>query len=134
VERVVLGVRPGQLTWSIGVDRTEYMVVGEQVIKAQFLDRSPDLPNSGRISSKLNLGVNNADLHRIQPSSRWDQRAVALDICHTLDRRCQDAIATAQTTITVAVLALTPPGSPTSVVGEFRNAEVALKKAASAGA
>jgi hypothetical protein len=44
------------------------MVVGEQVVKAQILDGSPDLPNSGWISSKLSLGVNNADLHRIQPS------------------------------------------------------------------
>jgi hypothetical protein len=52
----VLGIRAGQLTCSIGVDRTEHMVVGEQVIEAQFLDRSPDLPNSSRISSKLNLG------------------------------------------------------------------------------
>jgi hypothetical protein len=67
VEWVTLGIRAGQRTCSIGVDRTEHMVVGEQMVKAQVLDRSTDLPNSGRISSKLSLGVNNADLHGPQP-------------------------------------------------------------------
>ena len=50
------------------MDRTEHMVVGEEVVKAQILDRSPDPPNRGRISPKLSLRINNADLHRIQPS------------------------------------------------------------------
>jgi hypothetical protein len=68
VERVLLGIRAGQLTCSIGVDRAEHMVVRQKMVKAQFLNRSPDPPNSSRISSKLSLGAHNANLHRIQPS------------------------------------------------------------------
>ena len=63
VERVVLGIRPGQRPRSIGVNGTEHVVIGEKVVEAQVLDRSPDSPNSGRISSKLGLRIDNADLH-----------------------------------------------------------------------
>ena len=41
VERVVLGVGPSQRRRSIGVNGTEHMVVGQEVVKAQVLDRSP---------------------------------------------------------------------------------------------
>ena len=42
------------------------MVVGEKVVKAPVLDRSSNPPNSGRISSKLVLRVDDADLHERQ--------------------------------------------------------------------
>jgi hypothetical protein len=87
MERVVLGIRAAQLARSIGVDGTEHMVVGEQVIKAQLLNRPRDLRNGSRISSKLRLGVDNADLHRIQPSSRWGSAAAALQLCRHLNER-----------------------------------------------
>jgi hypothetical protein len=48
------------------VNSTEHMVVSEKVVKAHVLDRSADSPNSARISSKLVLRVNNADLHGLQ--------------------------------------------------------------------
>ena len=47
----------------MGVNGTEHVVVGDKVIKAQILDRSPEPPNSGRISSKLVLRVDDPDLH-----------------------------------------------------------------------
>jgi hypothetical protein len=120
MERVVLGIRAGQLTRSIGVYGTEHMVVGEQVIKAQFLNRPPDLRNGSRISAKLGLGVNNANLHRIQPSWRWDSagsRAAALPQPRRTHAR--EAIATDQTTGTAFVPARTPPRSRASAVGDL---------------
>ena len=65
VERVVLGVGARQRRRSIGVNGTEHVVVGEEVVEAQVLDRSPDPPNRGRISSKLGLRVDDADLHGV---------------------------------------------------------------------
>jgi hypothetical protein len=69
VERVVLGVGARERRRSIGVNGTEYVVVGEEVVKAQVLDRSTNPTNSGRISSKLNLGIDGADLHEVQPAT-----------------------------------------------------------------
>jgi hypothetical protein len=48
------------------VNGTEHVVVSEKVVKAQVLDRSPNSPNSARISSKLVLRVDDADLHELQ--------------------------------------------------------------------
>ena len=73
VERVVLGVGARQRRRSIGVNGTEHVVVGEQVVEAQVLDRSPDPPNRGRIPSKLVLRVDDADLHGLQPATGWTQ-------------------------------------------------------------
>jgi hypothetical protein len=39
MERVVLGVGAGELRSSTGVDGAEHMVVGEEVVEAQVLDR-----------------------------------------------------------------------------------------------
>ena len=50
VERVVLGVGAGQRRRSIGVDRTEHVVEGEEVGKAQVLDRPSDPANRGRVA------------------------------------------------------------------------------------
>ena len=55
MERVVLGVGAAELRRSIGVNGTEHVVVGEEVVKAQVLDRSPKPPNSARISAKLDV-------------------------------------------------------------------------------
>jgi hypothetical protein len=66
VEWVELGVGPGELGRSIGVNGAEHVVVGEEVVKAHLLDGSADPPNCGRIASKLVLRVDNADLHRRQ--------------------------------------------------------------------
>jgi hypothetical protein len=66
VERVVLGVGARDRRRPIGVNGTEHVVVSEKVVKAQVLDRSPDLPNSARISSKLVLRVDDANLHGLQ--------------------------------------------------------------------
>jgi len=38
------------------MNRTEYVIVSEPVVKAQILDRGPNPSNSGRISAKLDLG------------------------------------------------------------------------------
>ena len=40
VERVVLGVRAGQRRCAIGVHSAEHVVIGEEVVKAEVLDRS----------------------------------------------------------------------------------------------
>jgi len=40
------------------------MVVGKQVVKAETLDGETNLPNSGRIPTKLRLRVHHANLHR----------------------------------------------------------------------
>ena len=63
VERVALGVGAGQRGRPTGMNGTEHVVVGEKVVKAQVLDRSPDSPDSARISAKLGLRVDGADLH-----------------------------------------------------------------------
>ena len=67
VERVPLGVGTRQLRCPIGVNGTEHMVVREEVVKAQVLDCSANPPNSGRIASKLDLRVDDTDLHGVQP-------------------------------------------------------------------
>jgi hypothetical protein len=70
VERIVLRVRTRQRRRSIGVNGTEHVVVGEEVVKAEILDRSPYPSNRVRISSNLGLWVDNTDLHGLQPSTR----------------------------------------------------------------
>ena len=57
---------PSQRTGSIGMNGTKHMVIGEEVVKTQVLDRSPNPPNRGRISPKLVLRVHDADLHGLQ--------------------------------------------------------------------
>jgi hypothetical protein len=53
------------------VNGSKYVVVGEQMVKAQVFDRSPELPHSGGISPKLGLGVRDANLHEPQlPTKR----------------------------------------------------------------
>jgi hypothetical protein len=37
------------------------------MVEAQVLDPPPNLPNSGRISSKLGLRIDDADLYALQP-------------------------------------------------------------------
>ena len=69
VERVVLGVRARQRTGSIGMNGTEHVVVGEEVVKTEVLDRSPNSPNRGRISPKFVLRVHDAYLHGPQSAS-----------------------------------------------------------------
>ncbi len=68
VERVVLGVGAGQRGRPIGVHGAEHVVVGEEVVKAQVLDRLADPPDSARISAELDLRVDDADLHAPQLS------------------------------------------------------------------
>jgi pimeloyl-ACP methyl ester carboxylesterase len=70
MERVVLGVRTGELRRPIGVHGTEHVVIGEAVVEAHVLDRSPNASNRARISSKLVLGVHGADLHDLQSAMR----------------------------------------------------------------
>jgi len=51
------------------VNGTEHVVLGEKVVKAQVLDRSPNSPNRTRITSKLVLRIDDTDLHWLQ--SHW---------------------------------------------------------------
>ncbi len=63
VERVVLRVRARQWRRSLGVHGTEHVVIGEQVVEAEALDRCADLTNGVGVSSKLGLWVHDADVH-----------------------------------------------------------------------
>ena len=90
VERVVLGVGARQLRRSIGVNGTEHVVVGEQVVKAQVLDRSPDPPNSARISSKLDLRVDDADLHGLGVCQALLPKAVRTELPTHIWGTCRD--------------------------------------------
>ena len=65
VERVVLGIGARELGCSIGMNGTEHVVVGEEVVKAELLDREPESAHSTRVSSKLDLRVHSADLHEL---------------------------------------------------------------------
>jgi hypothetical protein len=65
----VLGVRSRQRTGSIGMNGTEHVVVGEEVVKTQVLDRSPNSPNRGRIAPKFVLREDDADLHGLQSAT-----------------------------------------------------------------
>jgi hypothetical protein len=71
VERVALGVRAGERRRSIGVNGTEHVVVGQEMVKAEVLDRSANPPNSARISSQLDLRIDDADLHGSQSATGW---------------------------------------------------------------
>jgi hypothetical protein len=72
MERVALGVGARELRRSTGVDSAEHMVVGEEVVKAQVLNRSTDQSDSARVSSKLDLRVDHANLHA-RPQSATGQ-------------------------------------------------------------
>ena len=87
VEGVVLGVRTRQWRRSIGVNGAEHVVVGEEVVKAQVLDRSPNPPNRGRIASKLVLRVDDTDLHVSQPAT--GPAALLLKVARTKHRAAQ---------------------------------------------
>ena len=66
VKRILLGVGAREWRRPIGVNRSEYMVIGEEMIKPQILDRLPKPPNRGGVPSKLDLGVHDAKLHDVQ--------------------------------------------------------------------
>ena len=70
VEGVVFGIGAHQFGCSIGVDGPKHMFVSEEVVEAQFLRRSPKGPNSGGISSKFDLRVNDANVHETQLLTR----------------------------------------------------------------
>lgn len=55
VERILLGAGAWQRRCSVGVDGTQYMVVGKKVIETQILDCPPNPSNSDWIASKLDL-------------------------------------------------------------------------------
>jgi hypothetical protein len=61
VERVPLGVRTGQPRRPAGVHRAEHIVIGQQVVKPQLLDRPAKPPDSRRVSTKLDLGIHHTD-------------------------------------------------------------------------
>jgi hypothetical protein len=68
MERIALCVGPSELGRSTGVDRAEYMVVREKVVKSQLLDRSANSSYCAGISSQLDLWIHDADLHRVSVS------------------------------------------------------------------
>lgn len=49
------------------MNSSEHMFIGKKVIKAQVLNRSPKSTNGGGISLKLDLGVDDANLHGPKP-------------------------------------------------------------------
>ena len=63
MKRILLRVRPRERRRSVGVDGTQHMVVGKEVIETQILDCPPNPSNCDWIASKLDLGVHDADLH-----------------------------------------------------------------------
>jgi len=65
----VLGIRARQRTGPIGMNGAEHMVVGEEVVKTQVLHRSPNPPHRGRVSPKLDLRVDDTDLHMCQSAT-----------------------------------------------------------------
>ncbi len=65
----MLGVGARQRRRSVGVNGTEHVVVREEVVKAEVLDRFPDPPNRGGIASKLVLRIRDADLHALSLSA-----------------------------------------------------------------
>ena len=67
VERIEFGVGTEQRRRPIGMDGTEYMLVGQEVIKAQVFDGSGKLANCGGIAVKLDLGVRDTNIHGSQP-------------------------------------------------------------------
>ena len=69
---------------------TEHVVVGEEVVKAQVLDRSPEPPNSGRISSKLDLRVDDADLHGLGVCQALLPKAVRTELPTHIWGTCRD--------------------------------------------
>ena len=66
MERVVLGVRPCERGRSTGVHGSEHMVICEEVVKAQILNRSANQPDCIGVSPKLDLRVDRTDLHNRQ--------------------------------------------------------------------
>jgi hypothetical protein len=47
----------------------EHVVVGEEMVEAQVLDRSADPPDSGQIASKLDLRIDGSALRGLAPAT-----------------------------------------------------------------
>jgi hypothetical protein len=62
MERVVLGVGASEQGRPAGVNGSEHVVIGEEVVKAQVLGSFADPPDSARVSTELCLRVDDADL------------------------------------------------------------------------
>jgi hypothetical protein len=62
MERVVLGLGAGEQGRPAGVNSSEHVVIGEEMIKAQVLGSSPDPPDSARVPAELGLRVDDTDL------------------------------------------------------------------------
>lgn len=66
MERVELSVGPRQLRRSVRVNGAQHVVIGEEMSKAQVLDREPESPNSAWISCELDLWIDSTYLHVTQ--------------------------------------------------------------------
>jgi len=74
VKRIPFGIGTGQRWRPASVDGAEDMVIGEQVVKAQLLDRPAKWQDSCRVSTKLDLRIHHTDLHtRTLPRCPWTQ-------------------------------------------------------------
>src|SRR2546423_594748 len=62
----------------MSMNGTEHVVVSDKVVKAQVFDRSPDPPDSRRISPKLVLRVDDPDLAPTTQTSRIAPRGTTL--------------------------------------------------------
>ena len=63
-----LGVRAGQPWRPAGVHGAEHMVIGQQMVEAQLLDRPAKPPNGRRVTTKLDLRIHDTDLHTMHPA------------------------------------------------------------------
>ena len=63
-------MRTGQPWRPAGVHATEHMVIGEQLVQAQLLDREAKPPDGPRLSTKLDPRVHHTDLHTVHPAMR----------------------------------------------------------------
>jgi hypothetical protein len=71
MERVALSIGPRELGLSTLVDRSEHVVVGEQVVKTEGLHGRSDAENCLGVTAKFNLRIDGTDFHgqeTLQPS------------------------------------------------------------------
>lgn len=63
VEWIPLGIGTGQRGGPVGMDRSEHMVIRQEVVEPEVLDRSPELSDGDRIPVELNLRIRDSDVH-----------------------------------------------------------------------
>jgi len=83
MERIALGVRAGKWRSAVVVHCAQYVVIGEEVVKPQVLDRFPDPTYGIGVFTEFDLRVDDTNLHGLSLLHSLRRRAIPREMAHS---------------------------------------------------